>query len=171
MTRGHLGDKRFDEAGKRVRDRVADVAVGEGDTVLGWHELEDRPGSEDSVRLGEGGRRRGPVGDHRLADLAQRTPDRVDPLKIAIGIVGAGIGVHETAPRQPVDRSAGGRDLVGPSVAPEIQGVDEIEGVPERRLVGVTIGAFVHSVTTLYHLTGYAQDPKMLTIKCQLTGY
>ena len=109
--------------------------------------------------------------------LAERGPNRVDPGQIAghqrvtTGHLGAypvgAFDVDDATIDEPGEGVVEGRELVHRETILGVIGVQEVEGVLEIDVVGVTPmdrvreRVRVHWITTLYLLTGYAQEVKV----------
>ena len=111
--------------------------------------------------------------------LAQGRSDGVDPCEVPLHqrVVARDLGAHavgaldvDHAPiDEPRERIVKGRELVDRETIFGVVGVQEVEGVLQIDVMGVTavdvwscVG--VHVITTLYLLTGYAQEGKVLEV-------
>ena len=151
MTARQLEHERIGQAGQRVIDRVADVAMIDVDAVGAGHELDDLSRVQRPVDRLEGGRRRGRVPGERQRDLAQRCADRPDAGQVArrgglgraaacgSGPVGAFL-VDDAAIDEPGQRRVERREAIDRETILGVVGVQEVEGVLEVDVVGVALG-------------------------------
>ena len=119
----------------------------------------------------------------RVGDLAERRSNGVDPGQIAChqGIVARHLGadpvgaldVDDAAIDEPGEGVVEGRELVHRETIFGVIGVQEVEGVLQVDVMSVTAvdgvgnGVRVHLITTLYPLTGYAQEGKVTVVTDQ----
>src|SRR5436190_12453489 len=150
------------QAGERIVDRIADVAVVQPRAGVVCDELDHFAVTQDAVQLRERFATDPSLLDGRVEQLAHGVPAAADLFgrtsfidRAVVGIPGP---VGQAAFGQPVDTSSDLADLVVRAgsmfVAFEMERVDEVEGVVQRRLVAMD-GS--HVVTTLAPLTGYWQ--------------
>lgn len=116
------------------------MAVPDGDPVRRGDELEEGPGPQSAVDLGDRGRIRRPVVGCRLGDLPHGATDTVKPIERIAGTQCATrVGrVCKASLRQPFGGCSGRRkalDICNPS---ELERVDEVESGLEGRLVDVS---------------------------------
>ncbi len=126
--------------------------------------------------------------DDRVGDLTQGVTDGVHPIQVAGRHARAGGGpsaclvraflVDEAAIGEPGQGAVEGRQLLAWETIVMVEGVQEVEGGLHADVVGVThiggvqCGLGWHRVTTLDHLTGYAQEANLrVTDKELLSGY
>ena len=117
---------------------------------------------------------RGAVLDDRVRDLAEGRADRANALEVAGRDTWSGGGlppqasraflVDQAAIREPGDGPLEGRQLLPRETIVVVEGVQEVEGRLDVDVVRVAFVASMdsgfrwHRVTTLDHLTGYAQE-------------
>ena len=112
-----------------------------------------------------------------IGHLAQGRPDGVDPREVLLHqrVVARDLGAHaigaldvdHATVDEPRERIVERRELVDRETILGVVGVQEVEGVLQIDVMGVTpvdgirrcVG--VHEITTLYLLTGYAQEGKV----------
>ena len=177
MTGGQLHHERVGEPCQGVVNGVADVAVIDAHAIGCRNELDDLAGVERTVdRVERSGVRR-PVLCEGERHLAQGRPDGVDPREVLLHqrVVARDLGTHaigalamdHATVDEPRERRVERRELVHRETIFGVVGVQEVEGVLEIHVMGVTavdgirscVG--VHVITTLWLLTGYAQKGKV----------
>ena len=177
MTGGQLHDQWIGESRESVVHRIADMAMVDIAAIRSGNELDDLARVQRPIDGFEGaGVRRALLRD-RMSDLAERRPNGVDPGQIACHqrVLARHLGAHavgaldvdDAAIDEPGERVVEGRKLVHRETIFGVFGVQEVEGVLQVDVMGVTAvdgvrnGVRVHRITTLYLLTGYAQEGKV----------
>jgi hypothetical protein len=187
---GQLLHQRVAQAGQRVVDRVADVAmVDRHATVEGRYELDDLARVEGAIDRVQRAALWRPVLDDRVGDLAEGASDRADASELALAGVGVGVGlrpqsvgalaVDHAAVDEPGQGIAQGRQTLERETIFEVVGVQESEGVLEPNLVGM-MPADVQPVNGGLHVDNHFRPvdrlrargySSLVTDKTPVTGY
>src|SRR5436190_11018764 len=145
---GKLEDERLRQPRKRVVDRIADMAVVDAAAVGRRDELDDLARVERAIDGFERARVGRTVLRDRVRDVAEGRTDAVDAGEfsrldrcmgrgLGTDAIGA-FGVDDAPIDEPAERAVEGRKLLDPETVIGVVSVQEVEGVLEVDVVGVS---------------------------------
>src|SRR4051794_32967677 len=148
MARGQFDDERVGEAGERIVGRIAGVSMVDAHAIGSRNELDDLPCVEGPVRRLDRGRVWRPMVHDGRGDLTHRAAHRVDTSQVALrdrrlcrglpsNVVGTFL-VDHAAIDEPSEGVVEGRKPLRGETVIGVVGVQEVEGVVEVDVVGMT---------------------------------
>ena len=166
MSRRDPGDLLRDPAEDLV-ERIPVVSMAKDQIAVPAHDDEALPRRKRAIHLGERTGISGPSFHHRSNHLPEGVPHRAHPAERVLTVgsthrerseLRIGRMVHEVVLLQPLDRIAGGFQVIDESTALESSGVDEVEGDVDVEFVAVVDGMRADHLTSIETLTGYWQE-------------